>query len=166
MKFITAIFAAALLAGCQTPHQFATPDKSWKTHIGQLKYSDAKRTLIGDVVVQQRGTQEFQLEFQKAGGIPLLTLREDATTARAEGLFARGSWQGAPASAPGHLRNWVALREAFQIPAHGGTWKNPVPSTQGQPAWKTDSIAADGRIKTVCFGFSSGNQQFVFQFNR
>ena len=119
MKFPAALFAAALLAGCQTPHQFATPDKTWKTHIGQLKYSDQTRTLIGDVVVQQRGAEDFQLEFQKAGGIPLLTLREDATTARAEGLLARGAWQGAPAAAPRHLRSWVALRRAWQEPEAG-----------------------------------------------
>ena len=121
MKFIAALFAVALLAGCQTPHPFATPDKSWKTHIGQLKYSDAKRTIIGDVVVQQRGAQDFQLDFQKAGGFPLLALREDAGTARAEGIFAHGSWQGVPSAAPKHLRNWVALRETFQNPASDGT---------------------------------------------
>ena len=139
MKFPFALFAVALLAGCQTPHPFATPDKTWKTHIGQLKYSDQTRTLIGDVVVQQRGVEDFQLEFQKAGGIPLLTLREDATTARAEGLFARGSWQGAPAAAPAHLRNWVALREAFQNPAYDRT--------------RRVSFPGDG-------------QNFVFQLNR
>ena len=139
MKIIAALFAAALLTGCQTPHQFATPDKSWKTHIGQLKYSDAKRTIIGDVVIQQRRAQDFQLDFQKAGGIPLLTLREDSTTARAEGLFARGSWQGAPAAAPKHLRNWVALREAFQKPAIG-------------------------TMRSV--DFPADEQRFVFQFNR
>ena len=139
MKIPAALFAAALLCACQTPHQFAAPDQSWRTHIGQLKYSDAKRTLIGDVVVQQRGAQDFQLEFQKAGGIPLLTLREDATTARAEGLFARGSWQGTPASVPAHLRNWVALREALQKPAAG--------------ALRRADFPADG-------------QSFVFQFNR
>lgn len=139
MKFIAALFAAALLAGCQTPHQFAAPDKAWKTHIGQLKYRDATRTLIGDVVVQQRGAQDFQLEFQKAGGIPLLTLREDATTARAEGLFARGSWQGAPSAAPKHLQNWIALREAFQQPASGSMRK---------------------------MDFPADDQNFVFQFHR
>ena len=128
MKFVAAIFAAALLAGCATPHQFATPDKTWQTHIGQLKYSDASRTLIGDVVVQQRGAQDFQLDFQKAGGIPLLTLRTDATTARAEGLFARGSWQGAPSAAPKHLRNWIALRETFQKPIAGMARKADFPA--------------------------------------
>ena len=130
MKIIAPLLAVALLVGCQTAHQFATPDKTWKTHIGQLKYSDATRTLIGDVVVQQRGAEDFQLDFQKVGGIPLLTLREDATTARAEGLFARGSWQGTPASAPKHLRNWVALRAAFQKPAAGVTRKTDFPADE------------------------------------
>ncbi len=138
MKFLTVLFAAALLSGCQTPHQFATPDRTWKTHIGQLKYSDAARTLIGDVVVQQRGAEEFQLEFQKAGGFPLLTLRADATTARVEGMLARGSWQGLPAAAPKPLRGWVGLREAFQKPA--------------------------GPVRTV--DFPADGQRFVFQFQR
>ena len=128
MKIPAALFAAALLSACQTPHQFAMPDRSWRSQIGQLKYSDAQRTLIGDVVVQQRGPQDFQLEFQKAGGIPLLTLREDATTARAEGLFARGSWQGAPSAAPQHLRNWIALRETFQKPTAGRARKADFPA--------------------------------------
>ena len=139
MKIPAAIFATALLCGCQTPYQFATPNQSWRTHLGQLKYSDAKRTLIGDVVVQQRGAEDFQLEFQKAGGFPLLTLREDATAARAEGLLARGAWQGVPSAAPKHLRNWVALREEFQKPAVG--------------TMRSADFPADG-------------QRFVFQFNR
>ena len=138
MKLPAALFAAALLSGCQTPHQFATPDKTWQTHIGQLKYSDGQRTLIGDVVVQQRETTDFQLEFQKTGGFPLLTLRADATTARAEGLLARGSWQGAPSAAPKHLRGWVGLREALQKPA--------------------------GPVRTV--DFPADEQHFVFQFQR
>ena len=159
MKFIAAIFATALLSGCQTPHQFATPDKSWKTHIGQLKYSDAKRTLIGDVVVQQRGEQEFQLEFQKAGGIPLLTLREDATTARAEGLFARGSWQGAPSAAPRHLRNWVALRAAFLHP-------RPLALKAGDQNWRGDAKSVGGQLTSIVIAFPADEQHFVFQFNR
>ena len=148
---------ATALTGCQTPHQFATPDKSWETHIGQLKYSDAKRTIIGDVVVQQRGPQDFQLDFQKAGGIPLLTLREDSATTRAEGLFARGSWQGAPAAAPKHLRNWVALRTAFHCPA----------TTNSQLALKAIGIivSGDGR-QSVAIVFPTDEQHFVFQFNR
>ena len=153
---VAVVFVTAL-AGCATPHPFATPDKTWQTHIGQLKYSDATRTLIGDVVVQQRGAQDFQLEFQKAGGIPLLTLREDATTARAEGLFARGSWQGAPANAPKHLRNWVALRTALFLPA----------TTNVQLTLKAVGIivSGDGR-QSVSFRFPADEQHFVFQFNR
>ena len=155
---VLAICAIAL-SGCQTPHQFATPDKTWKTHIGQLKYADKTRTLIGDVVVQQRGAQDFQLEFQKAGGISLLTLREDATTARAEGLFARGSWQGAPSAAPRHLRNWVALREAFLNPI-------PYPMKASVPSWKGEVKSNGGQLTSLSLTFPTDEQQFVFQFNR
>ena len=109
----TFALVALLIAGCQTPHEFATPDASWKTRAGQLKYTSGARVLVGEVVVSQRGALDFQIEFQKGGGLPLLKLRMDATTARAEGLFARGSWQGAPDHAPAALRGWVGLRAAF-----------------------------------------------------
>ena len=102
-----------LFAGCQTPHEFATPDRSWKTQTGQLKYTSGQRVLVGEVVVSRRGASDFQIEFQKGGGLPLLKLRMDATTARAEGWFARGSRQGTPDRAPKPLRGWVALRAAF-----------------------------------------------------
>ena len=102
-----------LFTGCQTPHEFAAPDRSWKTQTGQLKYTSGQRVLVGEVVVSRRGASDFQIEFQKGGGLPLLKLRMDATTARAEGLFARGSWQGTPDRAPKPLRGWVGLRAAF-----------------------------------------------------
>ena len=105
--------AIPLFAGCQTPHEFAAPDRWWKTQTGQLKYTSGQRVLVGEVVVSRRGASDFQIEFQKGGGLPLLKLRMDATTARAEGLFARGSWQGAPDRAPKPLLGWVGLREAF-----------------------------------------------------
>lgn len=158
MKILLVLALAAALAGCQTPHPFATPDQTWKTHIGQLKYSDAKRTLIGDVVVQRRGEQEFQLEFQKAGGIPLLTLRADAEVARAEGVFARGSWQGAPSAAPQHLRNWMALREAFRHP-------KPLAIKSGDQPWQGEVESSGGRLRSVTLAFPD-EQRFVFQFNR
>ena len=102
-----------LVAACQTPHEFTTPDASWKTRTGQLKYTSGERVLVGEVMVSQRGAADFQIEFQKGGGLPLLKLRMDSTTARAEGIFARGSWQGTPDRAPKPLRGWVGLRETF-----------------------------------------------------
>ncbi len=104
---------ALLVTACQTPHEFTTPDASWKTRTGQMKYTSGERVLVSEFVVSQRGASDFQIEFQKGGGLPLLKLRMDSTTARAEGIFARGSWQGAPDRAPKPLRGWVGLREAF-----------------------------------------------------
>ena len=105
--------ATLLLAACQTPHEFTTPDRSWTTRTGQLRYTSGEHVLVGEVVVSQRGAADFQIEFQKGGGLPLLKLRMDSTTACAEGLFARGSWQGPPDRAPKPLRGWIGLREAF-----------------------------------------------------
>ena len=114
MKRWFSIAFAGILAGCQAPHEFAD-DRSgkWSIQTGQLKYTSGERVLVGEVVVMQRGATGFQIEFQKGGGLPLLKLRMDSTTARAEGLFARGSWQGAPDHAPAALRGWIGLREAF-----------------------------------------------------
>lgn len=113
MKRWIALILGGMLAACATPHEFAAPDASWKTRTGQLKYTSGERVLVGEVVVSQRGASDFQIEFHKGGGLPLLKLQMDVSTARAEGLFARGSWQGTPERAPKPLRGWVGLREAF-----------------------------------------------------
>ena len=109
---------AALLAGCQTPHEFAAPDATWRTHSGQLKFTSGDRVLIGEVLVRRRGAAEFQLEFQKSAGIPLMKIRADAGVACAEGMLARGSWQGAADQAPERLRGWFELRAAFAATPH------------------------------------------------
>lgn len=139
--------------GCQTPKSFAIPDASWKSHIGQLKFSDRKRTVIGDVVVRQRGDNEFQLDFQKAAGIPLIAVRSDNSNTRVEGLLSHGSWQrttGGPA--PAHLRSWVELHEAFAHPgARGGFWA------------KAEAKSEGGQLSSL-FLVSPQNDRFVFQF--
>ncbi len=161
MRSLTLSFVLALsvlVAGCQTPHSYATPDASWKSHVGQLKFSDRKRTVIGEVVVQHRGAAEFQLDFLKGGGIPLLSVREDADQARADGLLARGSWQGTPATAPKALRPWLTLREAFlqQKPAMSG----------GKRSWQVRGAYSGGELSGLSVAFPEDNQRFEFQFNR
>lgn len=113
LKLTAACASLALLTACQSPHTFSPPDGSWKTHVGQLKHTSDQRTLVGEVVVQRRGAEEFQLDFLKGGSFPLLSLRQDATMARAEGVLARGRWQGTPERAPAPLRPWLSLREFF-----------------------------------------------------
>jgi hypothetical protein len=113
--------SVALLTACQSPHTFSKPDASWQTHVGQLKHTSDQRTLVGEVVVQRRGGQDFQLDFLKGGSFPLLSLRQDATTARAEGVLARGRWQGTPDRAPEPLRPWLGLREFFAKNAKPGS---------------------------------------------
>ena len=117
MKGCIALAFAGIFAACQTPHEFVD-DRSGKSSIqsGQLKYTSGERVLVGEVVVSQRGAADFQIEFQKGGGLPLLKVRMDSTTARAEGLFARSGWQGPPDRAPKPLRGWIGLREAFAKP--------------------------------------------------
>jgi len=159
MRLLTTSILAGLafaFSGCQTPQSFATPDTSWTSHIGQLKYTDRRRTVIGEVVVQQRGEREFQLDFQKAAELPLLSIRADAANTRVEGLLARHPWQGAAsATPPPRLRAWVALREAFAHPGStAGYWK------------KADVHQQDGRIGSLFLASPGNDQRFVFQFGR
>lgn len=53
----------------------------------------------------------MELVFSKGPGVALMTLRQDAQFASAEGPLARGRWAGPTASAPERLRGWFALRE-------------------------------------------------------
>lgn len=138
--------------GCQTPHTFTKPDSTWKSHVGQLKFSNRKRTLIGDVVVQERGPNEFQLDFIKGGGIPLISIRQDAAASRAEGILVHGSWQGATASAPHALRPWLRLREAF--------------SPTGPKPPRTEAKYSGGQLSMLFAAFPDDDQRFVFQFSR
>ena len=154
---LTSVLAFALaLTGCQTPHSFPAPDATWQAHVGQLKYSNRKRTLIGDVVVQQRGEGEFQLDFIKGGGLPLLSLRQDAATSRAEGILVHGSWQGAADAAPRTLRPWMKLRDGFAHPPLPGSAKTA----------HAEAKYSGGQLTMLFLAFPDDDQRFVFQFNR
>ncbi|MEP6668402.1 MAG: hypothetical protein ABJF10_04575 [Chthoniobacter sp.] len=150
--FASALALTFLFTGCQTPKSFPMPDSTWKAHVGQLKFSNRKRTLIGDVVVQQRGKDEFQLDFIKGGGLPLMSVRQDATTSRAEGILAHGSWQGVPASAAHALRPWLKLRESF--------------AQSGSKAAHSEAKYSGGQLSMLFVAFPDEDQRFVFQFNR
>ena len=144
------------LTACQTPHTFPQPDSTWQAHVGQLKYSNRKRTLIGDVVVQQRAQDQFQLDFIKGGALPLISIRQDAFTSRAEGLLAHGSWQGASGSAPQALQPWMKLRSAFGPAGAPGLPKSA----------HVESKYNGHQLSMLFVAFPDDDQRFVFQFNR
>ncbi len=109
---LTAVIAFGLTS-CQTTstHQFAEPTGAWQTRSGQLAYRGPKMSLIGEVLVRNTKSGDFELTFSKGPGVALLTLRTDASFGQAEGPLARGGWFGPLASAPARLRGWFALRE-------------------------------------------------------
>ncbi len=101
------------LTSCATTstHQFATPATDWQTKSGQLAYTGPKMSLIGEVLVRYSKAGEMELTFSKGSAVTLLTVRQDAQFASAEGPVARGRWAGPVADAPERLRGWFALRE-------------------------------------------------------
>ncbi len=113
MSRIALLLFALVCAGCATTstHQFAAPNDSWQTKSGQLAYRGTKISLIGEVLVRYSKTGDLELIFSKGPGVTLMSIRQDAQFASAEGPLARGRWAGPIADAPARLRGWFSLRE-------------------------------------------------------
>lgn len=97
---------ALLLAGCASKLVFPEPDATWQTSSGQLRYTTATQSLIGEFVVSQRAGH-FRLDFSKGGAVPLLRIARNGEHGRAEGALARGQWSGPVEKAPAPLRAWL-----------------------------------------------------------
>lgn len=110
---LLALSSAAWLSACQTTSQFPTPTDSWASHTGQLQSSGAGKSVIGEVVVRHDTSQHLQLSFASGPGFPLLKLWMDGEMMRAEGVLARGEWQGRISAAPPRLQVWAQLPAAF-----------------------------------------------------
>lgn len=113
MRPILLFVLSLCLTSCVTTstHQFAAPAADWKTRAGQLAYRGPKLSLIGEVLVRTSKAGDLELVFSKGPGVTLMSIRQDAQFASAEGPLARGRWAGPIASAPERLRGWFALRE-------------------------------------------------------
>jgi len=140
---IAAIALCASLPGCAA-RIFPEYNPAGRNIAGQMLYEGKKRTFVGDFTVRQSPT-DFALDVTKGPGMQLILVREnDDNLVRVEAL--NHTWQGNPQHfVPSQVRNWVALREAFD----GGT-----------PAG-AQVTRAPGRITVV---FADG-ERFVFQIN-
>src|ERR1041385_4784945 len=94
-------------------HEFSEPTAGWQTKTGQLMYRSPKMTVIGDALVRFSKTGDFELTVSKGPGIPLLSLRQDATFAEVKGGLAQQGWSGPVGQAPSQLRGWLGLRNQF-----------------------------------------------------
>ena len=94
-------------------HNFSQPTPEWKTKSGQLMYRAPGTTLIGEALVRFSNSGDFELTVSKGPGIPLLSLRQDATFAEVKGGLAGRGWSGPVAQAPPQLRAWLGLRDQF-----------------------------------------------------
>ena len=107
--FIAGLTSCATTA--TTDHQFAAPAANWQTKSGQLAYTGPRMSLIGEVLVRYSKAGDMELTFTKGTAVTLLTIRQDAQFASAQGPLARGGWAGPTANAPERLRGWFSLRE-------------------------------------------------------
>lgn len=115
-SWLNAILIALLivnLTGCAmiSRHQFVEPAVNWQTRSGQLLYRNARRTLIGEVLVRFSNRNDFELTFSKGSGLTLLTVRQDVSFADVRGALAGRGWSGPVDRAPAQLRGWLHLRD-------------------------------------------------------
>jgi hypothetical protein len=154
-------FGMLVLAGCQTAPIFATPESNWQTQLGQMHYANAAgRSVVGDFVARRSPDgRGVQLQFSSGPGIPLLKLSESGESGRAEGLLARGHWQGPIAAAPAALRNWMRLREVF------GQLGSGAHSLRGE-GWTATAQPAGAKPESLSVTFTQGGERFAFHFSR
>jgi hypothetical protein len=113
--FLAIVAIVICVTSCATysQHEFAEPATGWQTKSGQLMYRTPKTTLIGDTLVRFSKSGDFELTVSKGPGIPLLSLRQDASFAEVKGAFTRQGWSGPVEKAPAQLRGWLGLRDQF-----------------------------------------------------
>lgn len=173
LRSFAAIFLVGLvglvgLVSCQTPVVFGTPTADWQSYQGQMHYSNAagdkSKSVVGDVVVRRSPDgREFQLQFSSGPGFPLLKLWQSGDDARAEGVFARGSWHGKYAAGrggnvPDALHNWLRLREVFGQLSPG---RNDLRG----PEWQATASYSAGAPQRCEIVFVESDA-FDFQFSR
>jgi hypothetical protein len=118
------------------------------------------RSVVGELVARRApGGGEFQLEFSSGPGIPLLKLWQSGDTARAEGVFARGKWQGRTTAVPPALKSWVRLAEIFAQMAPGRD------DLRG-PGWAATVSYAAAQPERCTVTFTETGERFAFQFSR
>ena len=145
---------------------FPEPGPAWQTHVGQLRYVTPQRAVIGETVVSREGASEFQLDFMTGPGVPLMRLREEGQTVLAEGLFARGRWEGRPGRA-GRLSGWVALREVFAALDRPGSRAREAHSPEGSSVpWSARAEYSGQRLERLEASFPRTRERFIFVFPR
>lgn len=159
--FLIALLGLVGLMGCQTPVVFTPPSPEWASFQGQMHYSNATgKSVVGEFAARRAPDgREFQLQFSSGPGFPLLKLWQAGENARAEGVFARGSWHGRTAGAPPALKNWVRLREVFAQLSPG---RNDLRG----PGWTASATYAGGVAQRCDVAFVETGEHFDFQFSR
>jgi len=155
---VSLLAACFVLAGCATVPPFPEPDKSWQTFNGQLQYITTGHRLIGEFEASSRDG-DFRLQFTKGGAVPMIRISRHQQYARAEGMLARGHWQGAADKAPLTLRGWVN-----EVP-RGFSGLGPIMLAARHATQSQGVSGGEGPRRMEIQGTQPG-ERFIFVFNR
>ncbi len=142
---------------CQTSPEITQPIGRSVTYHGQLRYSGAVNPIIGEVIVRSATAEHLQIEFFSGPGFPLMRLRVGGDRGTAEGMIARGRWQGATEKAPAGIAGWFVLPEVFAA----ATVESGV--LQGE-TWTANSIHSGGRLTRLEVRVADSDETFAFHF--
>ncbi len=170
--FALAGLLALLLPACQSPGPhggvaaYPQPGAEWKTSLGQLRYQNPNRSVIGEAIVSRHGAEQFQLDYLAGPGVPLLRLREAGPQADAEGVFAWGTWRGKTAR-PGRMASWTTLREIFAaLDARPGPMPEAASPAGKRPAWTARAERKAGKLRRVEISYPEREERLTFVFAR
>ncbi len=151
------IAALLLFAACQTSPEISQHSGRSVTYHGQLRYAGKGNPIIGEVIVRSATADHLQIEFFSGPGFPLMRLQVAGNRGTAEGVIARGRWQGSTEKAPARIAGWFFLPEVFGAAAgrsgvlHGRTWT-------------ANSIHSGGRLTRLEVLVTESGETFAFHF--
>jgi hypothetical protein len=144
------VWAALLLASCQSVQPLSSVGPGGKTRVGQLRYMTGTRTVVGDVVLNSLPDGDLDLEFSKSG-LPVLQIQIRGETMRATGLLAHGGWSGSALHPIGPLRPWAELKQVVPYFERGDQKKAEKPGT-----WSANFRRKEHSLASADLNFSTG----------
>ena len=109
-RFTALLFPLLFICSCANVAELPGLGSDAKNHEGQMVYTTARRSVVGDVILRTRSNGDYDLAFSK-GGVSVLQLQSHGNELVATGLFARNGWKGPVDRAIGPLHSWALFKQ-------------------------------------------------------